>query len=116
MNAVYKSHAGIKKAVVLLSGLVEEIGLSSEVHIDLSEETREGFNSCLEPFNTPTGKMILIVSWIRSRNEERPRINKERFSEIALEIEEEMGYGGLVGTVYEEIALRAAERYIEEVR
>ena len=114
MNAMYKSHAGIKKAVALLSGFVEEIGLSSEVHIDLSEETREDFNSRLKPFNTPTGKMILIVSWIRGRDEERSGINEERISEIALEIEEEMGRSGLTGTVYEEFALRVTERYISE--
>jgi len=42
-------------------------------------------------------------------------VDEKRFSEIALEIEEEMGYFSLTGTIYEEFALRVAERYIAEM-
>lgn len=106
----------MKEAELFLSGLVTEIRAGSEVHIDLSEEMSEvihrGFDTV---YNAPTGKMTLVVKWKRDRDEKRPVINKERISEIALEVEEEMGYSGLTNAPHGEFALRVAERYIEEV-
>lgn len=62
-----------------------------------------------------TGEMTLTVSWVKGDPDKAGAIDEESFSQIAKEIEEEMGRSNLAGTMYEEFALRIAERYIEEV-
>lgn len=105
----------MKEAESFLLDLVAEIRAGSEVHIDLSEETRE-VKSCWvdATYCVPTGKMTLIVSWTGDRDSQKLTIDEKRFIEIGLEVQEEMGYSGLTDTVYGEFALRVAERYIAE--
>lgn len=104
------------EAESFLLNLVTEIRASSEVHIDLSEEMRNIHDPHFPCYTfQPNGNMTLTVSWKRSKVKEKSAIDEKSFSQIAKEIEEEMGYSNLAGTMYEEFAFRVAERYIEEV-
>lgn len=106
----------MKEAESFLHNLVTEIRAGSEVHIDLSEETRDIYDPRTPCYICqPTGKVTLTVSWKRNKAKKKSAINKKRLREIAAIVEEEMGYGGLRDEMYERFISDVVGRYIAEV-
>lgn len=105
-----------EEIAAFLGDLVDEIVASDRVMVSLSEATVEVFNRQYSiSHNSPTGDMTLVVSWKRDRPNKGVSIDEKRFTEIAVDVQSEWSYGGLVGTMYEEFALECARRCLAEV-
>ncbi len=104
-----------KSLVVHVNRILVSVLFGSEVSASLSEKIVKVPTANGPALTRATGEMTLTVSWVKGDPDKAGAIDERSFSQIAKEIEEEMGYSNLAGTMYEELALRVAERYIEEV-